>query len=56
MLKEILNIITNIFCYYFFFIEITYIYFKYIKKDNRFNGVGLFKYLESPIKTLKGGF
>lgn len=40
---------------YFVAIDISYIWFKYIKKDCRFINVGLFKYLNSPIKILKGG-
>ena len=39
--------------FYFIFIEISYIYFK-IKKDVRFENVNLFKYMNSPINTLKG--
>lgn len=58
MLNNFLSIILSVFYYacfiYLFFIEISYFYFKIIKKDNRFVNIGLFKYLESPIKTLKG--
>lgn len=39
---------------YLVFIEISYTYLKFIKKDKRFEKIGLFKYLESPIKTLRG--
>lgn len=41
---------------YLIFIEISYTYLKHIKKDVRFENVGFFKYLESPVKTLKGDF
>ncbi len=39
---------------YLLTIDLSYIYFKHIKKDIRFEKVGLFKYFDSPIKTLKG--
>lgn len=39
---------------YLVFIEISYTYLKHIKKDERFEKVGFFKYLESPVKTLRG--
>ena len=58
MSENFLSIILNVFHYacliYLFFIEISYFYLKRIKKDYRFENVGFFKYLESPIKTLKG--
>ena len=41
---------------YLWFIDLSYIYLKNIKKDVRFEKVGLFKYFESPIKTLRGDF
>lgn len=51
------QVLFNVFYYicfaYFIFIEISYMYFK-IKKDVRFENVGLFKYMNSPIKILKG--
>lgn len=51
------QVLFNIFYYicfaYFIFVEISFMYFK-IKKDVRFEKVGLFKYMYSPIKTLKG--
>lgn len=42
------------FLIYFIFIQFSYIYLKHIKKDSRFEKIGFFKYLENPIKTLKG--
>lgn len=51
---EFLKILNYLFMCYLIFIEISYIYLKDIKKDKRFEKVGFFKYLESPIKTLKG--
>ena len=44
------------FVIYMLFIEITYTYFKHIKNDCRFKNIGIFKYFESPIKTLRGDF
>lgn len=55
-LDLILTICVRLFEFYLMFIEITYLYFKYKKNDERFEKVGLFKYLECPIKTLKGEF
>jgi len=53
MAKQLLHIITLLGSFYFLYIELTFMYYK-MKKDERFNGVGLFKYAESPVKTLKG--
>lgn len=53
-LNVILTVITYACLIYFVFIEISYIYLKFIKKDTRFNKIGLFRYLDSPIKILKG--
>ena len=55
MLKYLMQILVYMFYIYLAFIEISYFYFKTIKKDKRFEKVGFFKYFESPIKTLKGG-
>lgn len=38
---------------YFIFCECTYMYFR-LRKDERFKNIGFFKYIEKPIKTLKG--
>lgn len=59
MSQHLVNVLLTV-CYYCFliylvFIEVSYFYFKNIKKDNRFENVGFFKYFESPVKTLKGG-
>lgn len=54
MSKHLLDIVTLIFSCYLIFIEISYIYFKYSKKDVRFLNVSMWKYLECPIKTFKG--
>lgn len=58
MLKHLIDVILVVgyyaFIIYFLFIEISYFYLKRIKKDYRFEKIGFFKYLESPIKTLKG--
>lgn len=48
------KIIVYLFYFYLCFIELSYCYFKYIKKDKRFENVGLFKYFDSPVKVLKG--
>lgn len=53
-LKVVGTVLYPIFLIYLFFIEISYAYFKYYKNDVRFNNIGMFKYFESPIKTLKG--
>lgn len=53
-MREILAFIYQLFILYFLFIEITYFYFKRIKNDIRFKDIGFFKYLENPIKTLRG--
>lgn len=54
MAKFLMHILVYLFYIYLAFIEISFFYFKTIKKDIRFEKVGLFKYLECPIKTLKG--
>ena len=58
MSQHFLSVICTVGYYAFFiylvFIEISYTYLKHIKKDSRFENVGFFKYLESPVKTLKG--
>lgn len=54
MAQHLLKIFYNLFLVYFFIIDTSYIWYRYIKKDKRFLNIGLFKYLESPIKTLKG--
>ena len=54
MAKHLLDIVTIIFSWYLIFIEISYFYFKYTKKDSRFLNVSMWKYLENPIKTFKG--
>lgn len=58
MFKHLIDVILvvgyYVFIIYFLFIEISYFYLKRIKKDYRFEKIGFFKYLESPIKTLKG--
>lgn len=56
MSKHSMQIFIYLFYIYLAFIELSYIYFKTIKKDIRFEKVGLFKYFECPIKTLKGDF
>ena len=56
MSKHLLDILVYLLDIYLIFIDISYIYFKSIKKDIRFEKVGLFKYFECPIKTLKGDF
>lgn len=58
MSQHFLSVICTVgyyaFLIYLVFIEISYTYLKHIKKDSRFKNVGFFKYLESPVKTLKG--
>lgn len=58
MSQHFLSVICTVgyyaFLIYLVFIEISYTYLKHIKKDYRFENVGFFKYLESPVKTLKG--
>lgn len=58
MSQHFFNVICTTFYYaclfYLIFIEISYTYLKHIKKDIRFEEIGFFKYLESPVKTLKG--
>lgn len=54
MAKHLLDIVTIIFSWYLIIIEISYFYLKYAKKDIRFLNISMWKYLESPIKTLKG--
>lgn len=54
MAKYLIHILVYLFYIYLVFIEISFFYFKTIKKDIRFEKVGFFKYLECPIKTLKG--
>lgn len=58
MSQHLLSVIFTLsyyaFLIYLVFIEISYTYLKHIKKDNRFENVGFLKYLESPVKTLKG--
>ena len=54
LLSVIFTLVYYLFLIYLIFIEISYTYLKHIKKDCRFENVGFFKYLESPIKTLKG--
>ena len=56
MAKYLIHILVYLFYIYLVFIEISFFYFKTIKKDIRFEKVGFFKYLECPIKTLKGDF
>lgn len=56
MAKHLIQILIYLFYIYLAFIEISFFYFKTIKKDIRFEKVGLFKYFESPIKTLRGDF
>lgn len=53
-MKMFLAFVYQLCLLYFIFIEVTYFYFKRIKKDIRFLGVGFFKYLENPIRTLRG--
>lgn len=50
---EISKIIVFIFEIYFITGEFYYIYKKYVKKDIRFQKVGLFKFLYEPMKTMK---
>ena len=58
MATHVLKVLFDVFYYiclgYFVFIQISYVFLKYIRKDNRFENVGFFKYFESPVKTLKG--
>lgn len=54
MSKHLMQILVYLFNIYMIFIELSYIYFKSIKKDFRFEKVKFFKYFECPIKTLKG--
>lgn len=58
MSQHLLSVLGTVLYYFFIvyliFIEVSYFYFKRIKKDSRFANVGFFKYLESPVKTLKG--
>lgn len=58
MAKHFIDIILVCFYYicliYVLFCELTYMFFKYIRKDNRFKNIGFFKYLNEPIKVLKG--
>lgn len=56
MAKYLMQILIYLFYIYLAFIEISYFYFKTIKKDIRFEKVGFFKYLECPVKTLRGDF
>lgn len=51
---SLLYFISYVFLIYFFICELTYFIMKYIKKDNRFKKVSFFRFLESPMKTLKG--
>lgn len=51
---NILYFISYIFLIYVFICELIYFIMKYIKKDARFEKVSFFRFLESPIKTLKG--
>lgn len=58
MAKHLITVFGTVFYYicliYLVFIEISYTYLKHIRKDKRFENVGFFKYLESPVKTLRG--
>lgn len=56
MSKHLMQILVYLFYIYMAFIELSYIYFKTIKKDVRFDKVKFFKYFECPVKTLKGDF
>ena len=56
LLNNIGHFLYPFFIAYLWFIDLSYIYFKTIKKDGRFEDVGLFKYIENPIKTLRGDF
>lgn len=56
MAKYLMHILVYLFYIYLVFIEFSYFYFKTIKKDIRFKKVGLLKYLECPVKTLRGDF
>ena len=51
--KHLLDIFTLFGSVYLLYIELTFMYFK-IKHDQRFENVGIFKYAQEPIKTLKG--
>lgn len=60
MSKHLIDVLMTV-CYYGFilymcFIEISYFYFRSIKKDIRFEKVKFFKYFECPVKTLRGEF
>lgn len=54
MAKHFLDVFTLLGTIYLLYIELTFIYYKIIKKDSRFEKVGFFKYAQEPIKTLKG--
>lgn len=58
MIKHLIDVVLTSFYYfcliYFVFCEISYFYLKHLKDDNRLKNVGFFKYLNSPIKILKG--
>lgn len=58
MVKHLIDVILICFYYfcllYFLLCELSYFYFKHIKSDSRFKNIGFFKYLNSPIKILKG--
>lgn len=56
MAKHLFDIMVFCFYIYLFVIELSYFYFKTLKKDERFEKVGFLKYFESPVKTLKGEF
>ena len=56
MAKHLFDIMVFCFYIYLFVVEFSYFYFKTLKKDERFEKVGFFKYFESPVKTLKGEF
>lgn len=54
MFKYFFTVFYYICLIYLVFIEISYTYFKHIKQDKRFKNIGFFKYIESPVKTLRG--
>lgn len=54
MIKHFLDIIVYLGTWYIFLIDVTYVIFKYIKRDTRFTFVSLWKYLQYPIKTFRG--
>ena len=55
MAEHLMNILYIISIIFFAYYGISYIYYKYIRKDIRFIGVDIFNYVLNTDKIMKGG-